>query len=361
MFWAPSRRTFETFFGNPGSGTTRESYVRNTGIPALKQATLSGFAGRLFKINREQESREKLNAPLEEIINPVPDWTIDQDAQTAESTSKSFAGGQHSHSSDGLGEGLVSLLFIIDSLYDSQPGSIVVIDEPELSLHPQRLRRLQRLLGEQARDRQIICATHSPYMLNWEDFASGASIARVFKSEHGSQVRSVAGDLLRKIAKQTTNLNNPHLLGLQANEVFFLEDRVVLVEGQEDVIFLEKVTRDLGTNLPGAFYGWGVGGASNMPLFAEMLQQLGYERVVGILDNDQADLRQSLISTFHNYRFFAIAADDVRPKKERHIAAKEGLVDESGQLRAEYRQHTEDLLASASEYLGREGDSGVNL
>ena len=31
------------------------------------------------------------------------------------------------------------------------------------------------------------------------------------------------------------DLNNPHTLGIEANEAFFLEDSIILVEGQEDV------------------------------------------------------------------------------------------------------------------------------
>ena len=39
-----------------------------------------------------------------------------------------------SYTSDGLGEGVVSPLVLIDALYDSEPGHIIVVDEPELSL-----------------------------------------------------------------------------------------------------------------------------------------------------------------------------------------------------------------------------------
>ena len=52
------------------------------------------------------------------------------------------------HNSDGLGEGTVSLLYIADALYDSSSEDVIVIDEPELSLHPEHQRRLRGVLAD---------------------------------------------------------------------------------------------------------------------------------------------------------------------------------------------------------------------
>jgi hypothetical protein len=45
-----------------------------------------------------------------------------------------------------------------------------LIDEPELDLHPQMQKKLALLLSEEAKTRQIIVCTHSPYFINWEDY-----------------------------------------------------------------------------------------------------------------------------------------------------------------------------------------------
>lgn len=63
------------------------------------------------------------------------------------------------HNSDGLCEGIASLLFIVDALYDTREGDLIVIDEPKLSLHPAYQRRLADLLAEYAKDRQIVYVT----------------------------------------------------------------------------------------------------------------------------------------------------------------------------------------------------------
>jgi predicted ATPase len=41
-----------------------------------------------------------------------------------------------SHNSEGIGDGIGSIFTICDALYDSESNSTIVIDEPELSLHP---------------------------------------------------------------------------------------------------------------------------------------------------------------------------------------------------------------------------------
>lgn len=135
------------------------------------------------------------------------------------------------------------------------------------------------------------------------------------------------------------------MLGINACEVFFLDDRVVLVEGQEDVVFYRRIAEQLNREMPGEFFGWGVGGASNMGLVAQMLTELGFTQVVGILDNDKAELKRELESRFPQFNFLVIPAKDVRSK--RAVAAKPqviGLIDETAQLRGEYRSQVEEMF-----------------
>ena len=160
-----------------------------------------------------------------------------------------FRTGDEYHNSDGMGEGLVSLFFIIDALYDSKEGDIIVVDEPELSLHPHFQKGLRNLFCDFARNRQVIFATHSPYFIDWHAISSGASIVRVRQKDNRSVIHEMSGDTKRKINGLLWDLNNPHVLGLDASEIFFLEDNVILVEGQEDVIFFPKILSKLALGL----------------------------------------------------------------------------------------------------------------
>ena len=141
------------------------------------------------------------------------------------------------------------------------------------------------------------------------------------------------------------DVNNPHVLGLDAREIFFLEDRVILVEGQEDVIFYQAICEQLTTSLNGTFFGWGVGGAEKMPIIAQMLKDLGFERIVGILDGNRKNMLPDLQKQFPEFNFFSIPVDDVRTKEPRSAKdAVEGLVDRKGFLQDQYKDIIRNLI-----------------
>ncbi len=178
IFVLPSRRHFSPFFGK--GSTERLQYTRQGSLPNERGAAINEFSSRLFRVSK---NREPFDTVLRRIMSPVPEWTIDQTDQ-GNYYIKIDAGGQH-HTSDGAGEGIVSLFFIIDALYDSKPGETIVIDEPELSLHPLYQERLVLLLAEYASDRQIIYATHSPYFVDFDAVQNGAQVVRV-QNRNGS-------------------------------------------------------------------------------------------------------------------------------------------------------------------------------
>lgn len=336
MFVLPSRRFFEPLF--PKGLQERYGYITGYGLPATRGSAIGQFATRLFQVSR---NKKEFGAVLKRVLDPVPNWTIDQ-SDGGQYFLKFDMGGSF-HNSDGLGEGLVSLFFIIDALYDSGPGDVIVIDEPELSLHPAFQRKLASLLLEYASSRQIVISTHSPYFIDFGAVVNGAKIARVYSKQFDSTIKMLSDESAKRIEGFLKNLNNPHILGLDAREVFFLEDRVILVEGQEDVVFYHRIAEQLGKNLHGTYFGWGVGGADNMGIIAHLLRDLGFEKVVGILDDNKQDALKKLVDAFPDYHFFSIPANDVRSKPA--VAAKGavvGVVDEAGNVKPE---HTQALTA----------------
>lgn len=58
------------------------------------------------------------------------------------------------------------LLAIITQLFWSEPGDVILIEEPEMSLHPESQVLLQELFAEIVGEgKQIICTTHSPFFI----------------------------------------------------------------------------------------------------------------------------------------------------------------------------------------------------
>ena len=149
------------------------------------------------------------------------------------------------HNSDGLGEGVLSLMFIVDALCGTDE-ELIVIDEPELSLHPQLQVRLMRELLEKTKNAQVVISTHSPNMLSLESIANGGNVARVHGTYQGSVISMIDDDSRTFIRKIITNFNNPHILGTDARACFFAEDGLIITEGQEDVVLYPLILEKLG-------------------------------------------------------------------------------------------------------------------
>lgn len=344
VFVVPSRRSLiERSFQN--SEWDRPGYASSRNPGQYRLYHTQQFGGRLVRMNK---NRKQLDAVLREVFGTAPAWTIEPNDDGTQRLR--FYARNGGHLSDGIADGIASMLFIADALYDAPKDSIIAIDEPELSLHPPIQRRLSAVLANFARQRQIIYTTHSVYLADWEYVLNGAQLVRVSISEGSSRVRTLSATSTEAVRGFLRNMGNPHLLGLDAREVFFLDDRVLLVEGQEDVLGYRLISRELGIDLSGEYYGWGVGGATNMPIISRVLNELGFEKVVGILDEGQEKLKADLANTFRRFSFFTSPAQDMRAKKDRKDQ-RTTLLDEHWQLRDEYKEPLRVLLNEANKRL----------
>jgi len=182
--------------------------------------------------------------------------------------------------------------------------------------------------------------------------ANGAQLSRAKHASEGSQLHPLTTESVQGLVRLTNDVQNPHTFGLDAREVFFLEDGVVLVEGQEDVLGYEAAARQLDTPLPGSFYGWGVGGADKMSLISRMLRDLGFTRVVGILDGNRRDAAERLKGEFPHYAYLVSEFDDVRDKPSiPERGAVRGMLTTSLDLPAENRDAARSLLTQVQRSL----------
>lgn len=341
----PSRRSFQPYFGR--SQGTWQDYHKNFGLPPRRLSELPSFEMRLFDIEKDPGNFNEL---LGELLGYVPKWTIDQSSEGHHYIR--FRNGTANHSSDGAGEGIVSLFSVVDALTSTPAGGIVAIDEPELSLHPAIIRRLVRATVRLSAERQIIVATHSPYFIDPVAIAQGAALVRVTSEGGESKVHQLSDEgraALKKIHDpERPNTKAPHTFGLDARELFFQDDGIVLTEGQDDVMLYPVVARQLPIkHVPGHLFGWGVGGAGNMHHLCRLVRDLGYKKVAGLLDNDQTTTLLDLERDFPSYQFFAIPAKDVRDKEAVDARpAVTGLLDNTKVLREEYRNSMERIFES---------------
>lgn len=346
VFVLPSRRAFNPYFNR--AELSREQHLNSATLTPQRSSMLSGFEYRLFTVLKNQTA---FNEILHEVLTFKPEWSIDQSDQGQYFLK--FFNGDDSHSSDGMGEGIVSIFAIVDSLYDSKPGDVIVIDEPELSLHPALQKRVANLLCRFARDRQIVVSTHSPYFVDLRALSNGGHLARVATGAEGTiiyEISAAAKDSIRRLSEG--NLYNPHVLGLDARELFFQEDQIILTEGQEDVLLLPRVAEQVKAEISGSFFGWGAGGASNIRHLCRILKDLGYKKVAGIFDGDKAEERDKTAVEFPEFHFACIPAKDIRTKPPRKATDEvQGLLNDKLELKEEYAMQLKTLFDSLSKHM----------
>ena len=134
------------------------------------------------------------------------------------------------------GEGTQSILTLIDEV--SSGPQLIAIEEPETHLHPELVKKVGRLLSEQAAlGKQLFVCTHSPFLL---DHSSLENCYVVRKESEGTKI-SPMGD---KETLRDTLLN----IGMRPSDILFA-DAILIVDGLSDDIFFNGLSNILETPL----------------------------------------------------------------------------------------------------------------
>lgn len=174
---------------------------------------------------------------------------------------------------------------------------ILLVEEPELYIHPQLSKLFYDVLALFAKTDQVIYTTHSPLFV---DAYEAEQVAIVSKRDaatgtilRGCDMTAFDGLDERKLFQGFTKLN-PAM-----NELFFAK-RVLLVEGPEDAIAVTATLKALGQiNARPEELEWSViscGGKASIPFFQRVLNAFGIpyavlhdlDIVAGMSANDQA-------------------------------------------------------------------------
>lgn len=342
IFVLQSRRFVDYEFHQ--SNMDRYDYVRNQQSNYHNRSSvLNDFNARLFNMYKNKSDFDPI---IKKILGYDLKWTIEQNENGTYYLKLTVNGSEHS--SEGMGDGIWSIFTICDALYDSKAGDTIAIDEPELSLHPALQKKILYLIKEYAKDRQIIISTHSPYYIDIDSIVNGANLYRTVKNIDGAiEIYALSNISKTHLKGFLSDINQPHTFGTEARELFFLEDKVILVEGQEDVIMYSKAANDLGIELCGNFFGWGAGGAPKIPKVLQILSDLGYKKVAVIFDGDKIDEKTTIEKQYPYYSFFNITTDDIRDKKAIiNRPEKIGMMTEKGELKSQYNEEMSNLLSN---------------
>ncbi|WP_407278458.1 AAA family ATPase [Aromatoleum evansii] len=191
------------------------------------------------------------------------------------------------YSSGREASGLMHLVGILAALYDDEVGALLV-DEPEVSLHPQLqaflLKELLSVAGHPSaggNKKIIIIATHSTEMLKIQGPEDLLSLVFCYDlMTDPVQIPADAGELKnKKVQSLIARLGQEHKLSL-------FSKRPLLVEGPSDVIICSALAGQLDMHLEAAGSQLlPVIGKGQMPVVAKLLRLLG-KSPVALADAD---------------------------------------------------------------------------
>ena len=183
--------------------------------------------------------------------------------------------------------GLYEILFLLTAVI-GESGKILLLDEPELHLHPTMQKRILDLLSESGTEEgnQIVLVTHSPYLVS---AAEMASTWRFTTTPEGTKVHNI-GEVWSNLKSQEKGKLAVKLSIADVRSLLFSRG-VVLVEGPSDKIVIEHTDRFLSMKEKGANLHeneWpilDIGGKESLPSFIILCRMLDVPNLA-ILDYD---------------------------------------------------------------------------
>jgi predicted ATP-dependent endonuclease of OLD family len=192
--------------------------------------------------------------------------------------------------------GLYEVLFLLTTII-GENGKILLLDEPELHLHPTMQKRVLSLLSESITQNanQILLITHSPYLISRSDVDV---IWRFTVTENGTKVHNL-GRVLSNLESQEQEKLRGKLSNPDVRSLLFSRG-VIFVEGPSDKIVVEQVDRHLSAKGKGAYIEereWPVidiGGIQSLPSFMILSRMLDIP-YLAVLDYDALMRRDKTI------------------------------------------------------------------
>jgi hypothetical protein len=308
----------------------------------LTRHNSSGLTGDLFALQQRADLRIKVEARLSALFGRRFRLTWTSTGLHIRFTRTDRPGGEYKAGREA--SGLVHLVALLTAAYDDSVGALLV-DEPEVSLHPQLQAYLLGVLRDVAGDpaaakKIVVIATHSPTMLYARRPADLTNI--VFFSDIDSAPTS--------LAPEAGELQAQALRGLLArmgdsHRSAFVAPRVLLVEGVSDEIVVHALAARLELGLDAAgTQVLPVIGKGQMAVVRKLFALLGKGTSLltdldGLLDDNAIVSGLTTDSTLQHH-----------VRRLGHASLQEWVRAVKGELMRAVEAHYRDLATSAEEH-----------
>lgn len=155
--------------------------------------------------------------------------------------------------------------------------SVIAIEEPESHLHPESARQLYETINALSVNHQVVLTTHSPLFVNRTNLKENIIVdsGKAIPVKKVKEIRDILG------TKVSDNLINA--------------ENVLIVEGEDDKIILEKILPQMSENIKKSIQNGSliidyIGGAGNLPYKLTFYRNLQC-KYHALLDNDEAGRR----------------------------------------------------------------------
>ena len=142
-----------------------------------------------------------------------------------------------------------SFLAQFKQMQKKAPGSVILLDEPGLSLHGKAQSDLVRYIIERLLpDHQVIYTTHSPFMVPPDRLHDVRVVEDVIESDTPRPIirgTKVSDDVLT--VDKDTLFPLQAYLGYEITQSLFIGENVLLVEGPSDILYLQAASNALKT------------------------------------------------------------------------------------------------------------------
>ncbi|WP_081967128.1 ATP-dependent endonuclease [Kitasatospora sp. NRRL B-11411] len=220
----------------------------------------------------------ELKGLVREILPNTGELTIPVNGSSCEIVFLSGdSGRQERRNLKDLGTGVEQLLMLL-VVGLTGTARTIVLEDPEIGLHPSAQRALLGLLQEWSRDRLILAATHSAAMLDWS--SPSTTVLNVQRQGGVSTVSTVTTDRIQVLRD----------LGIRLSDVL-AADRLLVLEGPTDKAVLDVwFAEQLRHPRVAVLAGGGGADARQADLLARWLadaDQLEERRVLFVRDRDE--------------------------------------------------------------------------